>query len=147
MADDEKKETTEVETKETEVEETEVPQGGDLAEILEKLVEAIIPDTKELIEAIKASEGEDRIRAIGQLEGCMRSWGVPIDTYSKMLDDRLAEFSKALDEKLAGVQNSIAQYSAPAGLKGKMGAEKEDVAEPQHYTVYGMSGIRSANYY
>ena len=139
MADDEKKETTEVETKETEVEETEteVPKGGDLAEILEKLVEAIIPDTKELIEAIKASEGEDRIRAIGQLEGCMRSWGVPIDTYSKMLDDRLAEFSKALDDKLAGIQNSIAQYSAPAGLKGKMGAEKEAGAQRQTLTLYG----------
>ena len=139
MADDEKKETTEVETKETEVEETEteVPKGGDLAEILEKLVEAIIPDTKELIEAIKASDGDDRIRAIGQLEGCMRSWGVPIDTYSKMLDDRLAEFSKVLDEKLAGVQNEIAQYSAPSGLKGKMGADKEVGAQRQTLTLYG----------
>lgn len=138
MADDEKKE-TEVETKETEVEETETeaPKGDELGAILEKLVEAIIPDTKELIEAIKASEGEDRIRAIGQLEGCMKMWGVPVEVYSKKLDEKLAEFSKVLDEKLAGVQNEIAQYSAPSGLKGKMGAEKEVGAQRQTLTLYG----------
>ena len=54
-----------------------------------------------------------------------------------MLDDRLAEFSKALDDKLAGIQNSIAQYSAPTGLKGKMGAEKEQGTERQTLTLYG----------
>ena len=106
----------------------------DLGEILETLVEAIIPDTKELIEAIKESEGEDRIRAIGQLEGCIKAWGFPVEAYSKMMDEKLAEFSKALDEKLAGIPT---QYGKPAGLKGHAGADKDVTEERQTVTFYG----------
>lgn len=152
MAEDEvKKETEETKTEETtetedktEVKE-EVPKEGDLAEILETLVEAIIPDTKELIEAIKASEGEDRTRAIGQLEGCMRAWGVPVEVYSKKMDEKLAEFSKALDEKLAGITTQFSKN--PAGLQGHVGADKEITEKRQSVTFSGVNGIRSASYF
>ena len=151
MAEDEVKKETEETTEETtktedktEVKE-EVPKEGDLAEILETLVEAIIPDTKELIEAIKASEGEDRTRAIGQLEGCMRAWGVPVEVYSKQMDEKLAEFSKALDEKLAGITTQFSKN--PAGLQGHVGADKEITEKRQSVTFYGVNGIRSASYF
>ena len=135
MADEEIEKTTEEVKTEDKVEETTETEtkADDLMEILENIVEAIIPDTKELIEAIKESEGEDRIRAIGQLEGCAKSWGLPIEAYSKMVDDKLAEFSKVLDDKLAG----ITQYSKPAGLKGHAGADKEVAEERQTVTFYG----------
>ena len=151
MAEDEVKKETEETTEETtktedktEVKE-EVPKEGDLAEILETLVEAIIPDTKELIEAIKASEGEDRTRAIGQLEGCMKAWGVPVEVYSKKMDEKLAEFSKALDEKLAGITTQFSKN--PAGLQGHVGADKEITEKRQSVTFTGVNGIRSASYF
>lgn len=139
MADEEieKKTTEEVEKTEEETEDKpeETPKSNDdLIEVLEALVEAIIPDTKELIEAIKESEGEDRIRALGQLEGCAKSWGFSIEAYSKAVDEKLAEFSKTLDEKLEGITT---QYSKPAGLKGHAGADKEVAEERQTVTFYG----------
>lgn len=142
MADEEVKTETEVKTEEkgtednTEETETEV-KTDDLLEILRNFVETVIPDSKDLINAVIESEGEDRTRALGRLEGCMSSWGIPIGDFSKVVDDKLAEFSKTLDEKLASVQNEIAQYSRPAGLKGKVGADKETTDERQTVTFYG----------
>ncbi len=112
----------------------------DLLELLARFVSNIIPDTKSLIEAVQASEGEDRTRALGRLEGCMSAWGVPVteEVYSKILDDKLAEFSKTFESKLTDVQNSIAEFSRPAGLKGRAGAEKENPeGKPQTLMTFG----------
>ena len=141
MAEEETKQKTTEETKteETEVTETEAPKDEDLLEMLIGFVEGLIPDTKGLIEGIREAEGEDRVRALGKLEGAMQAWGIPTvaEEYSKAMDDRFAQFEKALDEKLASIQNQVAQYSAPAGLKGKMGADKDQGTERQTLTLYG----------
>lgn len=136
---DEEIEKTETEDKtEVKVKEEEPVKDSDLLDALVAIVEGIIPDTKEIIESIQASEGEDRIRALGQLDGCMRAWGViPVEAYSKAIDDKLATFSKAIDEKLDAVQNQVAQYGAPAGLKGRAGADKADDEKPQTVVCFG----------
>ena len=143
MAEEEVK--TETEVKET-AEETqdEQPQEStqkdqDLLDMLVGFIEGMIPDTKDLIEGIQASEGEDRIRALGKLEGCMQAWGIPTvaEEYSKAMDERFSQFEKALDEKLANIQNQVAQYSNPTGLKGKVGADKEAGEERLTLTFYG----------
>ena len=141
MAEEETKQTTEeTETTETEVEtKTDAPKDEDLLDLLAGFVAGLIPDTKEIIAGIREAEGEDRVRALGKLEGCMQAWGIPIvaEEYSKAMDERLAQFEKSIDEKLANIQNTVAQFSAPTGLKGKMGAEKEAGAERQTLTFYG----------
>lgn len=136
---DEEIEKTETEDKtEVEVKEEEPVKDSDLLDALVAIVEGIIPDTKEIIESIQASEGEDRIRALGQLDGCMRAWGfAPVEAYSKAIDDKLATFSKAIDEKLDAVQNQVAQYGAPTGLKGRAGADKADDEKPQTVVCFG----------
>ena len=144
MADDEMKkevtEETEVETKEEETKsEPEVETKG-LLDILEAFVEALIPEAGDMIKAVNEAEGEEKVRALGRLEGCMAAWGVPCvaEAYSKHLDDKLAEFSKAISDKLDSVQNTVAQYGAPAGLKGKMGAgDKGDDGRPQTIVCFG----------
>lgn len=141
MAEEETKQETKEETttEETEVQ-TEAPKDQDLLDMLVGFIEGLIPDTKGLIEGIRASEGEDRIRALGKLEGAMQAWGIPTvaEEYSKAMDERLAQFEKSLDEKLANIQNQVAQYSAPTGLKGKMGANSnEGKGERQTLTFYG----------
>lgn len=142
MADEEKTEKTteEIVTEEAE-DKTEAPKNNDdLLAVLAGFVEGILPDTKDLIEAIKEAEGEERVRAMGRLEGCMQAWGIPTvaEEYSKAMDERLAQFQKAIDDKLAEIQNQVAQYGAPTGLKGRMGAEKtEGGAERQTLTFYG----------
>lgn len=127
--------------------ETEVDKD-DLLEMLVGFIEGIIPETKDIIAEVQASEGEDKVRALGKLEGCMSAWGfAPAEAFGKVVDDKLAEFAKSLDEKLAGIKTEIAQYGAPTGLKGKMGADKTVESKPQTFTAYGMSGIRTANYF
>lgn len=156
MADtEETKETVE----ETEVEETtekdetktEEPKaaGNDLQDMLVGFIEGLIPETKDIIEEILASEGEDRTRCLGKLEGCMAAWGFdPAQAFGKIVDDKLAEFGKTLDEKLAGINQSITQYAAPAGLKGKMGADKPTQETPRSYvfTTNNKGFDRSALY-
>ena len=138
---EETKQETEVETKTEETEtKTEVPKDNtDLLDMLAGFVAGIIPDTKEIIEGIRKAEGEDRVRALGRLEGCMQAWGYPTvaEEYSKAMNDALAQFEKSLDEKLANIQNQVAEYSKPAGLKGKAGADKEAGAQRQTLTLYG----------
>lgn len=143
MADDEQTKQEEVEVK-TEETETEAPAEGqatagndDLLDTLAKFVGAIIPDSAGLIEAVRASEGDERIRALGRLEGCMSAWGVPTvdEELSKMIDDRLAEFSKTLDDRLAQVQTT--QYGKPDGLKGRAGADKQTEDRPQSLVMFG----------
>ena len=142
MADEEKTEKTteEIVTEEAE-DKTEAPKNNDdLLAVLAGFVEGILPDTKDLIEAIKEAEGEERVRAMGRLEGCMQAWGIPTvaEEYSKAMDERLAQFQKAIDDKLAEIQNQVAQYGAPTGLKGRMGAEKNEGGEQrQTLTFYG----------
>ena len=69
------------------------------------------------------------------------------DNYSKHLDDKLAEFSKAIIEKMDTMQNTVAQYGAPTGLKGKMGADKDAKTEPQVFEFSRQgAGIRTALY-
>lgn len=144
MAEEEKKETEVTETEVTEEPETTVPDSSDLLDSLIAIVEGIIPDTKDIITKVMESEGEDRIHALGELDGCMRAWGfAPVEAYSKALDDKLAAFSKALDEKLDAVQNQVAQYGAPAGLKGHAGADKADEAKPQTIVCFGRGIPRS----
>ena len=141
MAEKETKQETEVETKTEETEtKTEVPKdNADLLDMLAGFVAGIIPDTKEIIEGIREAEGEDRVRALGRLEGCMQAWGYPTvaEEYSKAMNDALAQFEKSIDEKLANIQNQVAEYSKPAGLKGKAGADKEAGAQRQTLTLYG----------
>jgi len=121
-------------------------ETADLFEMLAGFVEALIPETKDIIDEVLASEGEDRVRSLGKLEGCMAAWGIaPVEAYSKAVDEKLAAFGQALDEKLAAFGQAQAQYSAPAGLKGKVGAEKEIAEERQTATFYGGRG-RTALY-
>ena len=136
--------------------ETEVPEGegeqpepkadpDDLLKMLAGFIEKLIPETKDIIGEVLAAEGEDRIRALGKLEGCMAAWGIaPVDEYAKAVDDRLASFQKQLDDTLQAFRQEQAQYSAPSGLKGKVGAEKEIAAERQTVTFYGRG--RTATY-
>lgn len=142
MAEDEKKETVEEKTEEkTEVEEkteTEVPQA-DLIDILERFVETLIPEAGDMIKAVNEAEGEERVRALGRLEGCMSAWGIPTvsEVYSKHFDDKMAEFQKAIIDKMGAIENTVTQYGAPAGLKGKMGADNKTDGEPQKVVCFG----------
>ena len=139
MAEDEiKKETEETTTEETEVEETKVDQK-DLIDILQNFVEALIPEAEEMIKAVNEAEGDERVRALGRLEGCMAAWGIPCvaDAYSKHLDDKLAEFEAKVIDKMTEVKDTVASYAAPTGLKGKMGADKGDDGRPQTIVCFG----------
>ena len=157
MADDEIKkeeveEVTETETETEEPQETETPvedKVDDLVDILGRFVEALIPEAGEMIAAVNEAEGEERVRALGRLEGCMAAWGVPCvaEEYSKHLDDKLAEFSKTILDRMDKMDNTVAQYGAPTGLKGKMGADKDAQTEPQVYEFSRQgAGIRTALY-
>lgn len=157
MADDENKQEVveEVIDKVEETTEEESPaeetteKVDDLVDILGRFVEALIPEAGEMIAAVNEAEGEERVRALGRLEGCMSAWGVPCvaDEYSKHLDDKLAEFSKAILDRMDKMDNTVAQYGAPTGLKGKMGAEKDSKTEPQVYEFSRQgAGIRTALY-
>ena len=155
MADDEiKKEevetVTETETEEPQETETKVEEKvDDLVDILGKFVEALIPEAGEMIAAVNEAEGEERVRALGRLEGCMAAWGVPCvaEEYSKHLDDKLAEFGKTILDRMDTMQNTVAQYGAPTGLKGKMGADKDAKTEPQVFEFSRQgAGIRTALY-
>ena len=145
MAEDEitKKETEETTTEDTEVKDedpkTEETPQADLIDILGKFVEALIPEAEDMIKAVNEAEGEERVRALGRLEGCMSAWGVPCvaEAYSKHLDDKLAEFSKAIIDKMDNMQNTVASYGAPIGLKGKMGADKTDDDKPHTVVCFG----------
>ena len=143
MADDEDKQKTNEDQTAGEDPQAEQPENEpkdkDLLDMLVGFIEGLIPETKDLIAGIQESEGEDRTRALGRLEGCMQAWGFPTvaEEYSKAMDARLASFEKSIDDKLANIQNEIAQYGAPAGLKGKMGAEKEAGAQRQTLVLYG----------
>ncbi len=148
MADEQDKK-DEVETTETEAEETtEAPvrDNADLLELLIPFVSGLIPDSKAILDEVMGAEGEDRIRALGKLEGCMGAFGfapetmVDAETFSKVLDERLTAFSKTVDEKIAGLQNTIARFSAPTGLKGHAGAEKNVAEKPPTVTFYGGRG-------
>jgi hypothetical protein len=141
-----------IEKKENEVSEGEgeqpEPQADpeDLLKMLAGFIEKLIPETKDFIGEVLAAEGEDRIRALGKLEGCMAAWGIaPVDEYAKAVDEKLATFQKQLDDTLQAFTQAQAQFSAPSGLKGKMGAEKEIAAERQTATYYGGRG-RTALY-
>lgn len=113
-------------------------ETADLFEMLAGFVEALIPETKDIIDEVLASEGDDRVRSLGKLEGCMAAWGIaPVEAYSKAVDEKLAAFGQTLDEKLAAFGQAQAQFSAPNGLKGKMGADKTVTEERQTVTVYG----------
>lgn len=117
---------------------TETIETDDLLKMLAGFIEKLIPETKDIISEVLAAEGEDRIRALGKLEGCMAAWGIaPVDEYAKAVDDRLASFQKQLDSTLQAFAQAQAQFSAPTGLKGKMGAEKEVAEERQTATFYG----------
>lgn len=139
MAEDEIKKETEETTEETEVkEETKVDQK-DLIDILQNFVEALIPEAEEMIKAVNEAEGDERVRALGRLEGCMAAWGIPCvaDAYSKHLDDKLAEFEAKVIDKMTEVKDTVASYAAPTGLKGKMGADKGDDGRPQTIVCFG----------
>ena len=133
-----------IEKKGTEVSEEEgdkpEPKGDpdDLLKMLAGFIEKLIPEAEDIIAEVMAAEGEDRIRALGKLEGCMAAWGIaPVDEYAKAVDDRLASFQKQLDDTLQAWKQEQAQFSAPTGLKGKMGADKAVTEERQTVTVYG----------
>lgn len=145
MADTEETKET-VETKETEEEpeqgesKEDVVKTDDLLEMLVGFIEGIIPETTDIIAEVQASEGEEKVRALGKLEGCMAAWGfVPVQDFGKLVDDKLSEFSKALDQKLDALSQTVTQYSAPAGLKGKMGADKAVQETPRSYTFASKS--------
>ena len=139
-----------VETKETEeVEETPKDdkaetKSDELLQMLAGFIEGLIPETKDIIAEVQASEGEDKVRALGKLEGCMAAWGfIPVEDFAKAIDGKLAEFSKTLDEKLESISQSVAQYGAPAGLKGKVGADKgTDGDKPQTIRCFGRGFTR-----
>lgn len=123
---------------ETAAEEPQEPAKDELLDMLVGFIEGLIPESKDIIEEVRASEGEAKARALGKLEGCMSALGFNIpraEEYAKAVDDRLSAFSKALDEKLATI--APAQYGAPTGLKGRMGADKEIAEERQTATFYG----------
>ena len=115
----------------------------DLLELLVGFVEGMIPDTKELIEAVQASEGEEHTRALGRLEGCMSAWGFPIvaEAYTKAMDEKLTAFGKSIDDKIADLQNQVAEFGRPAGLKGHAGADKADEGEKPHSIVCFGRGV------
>ncbi len=123
-----------------------VNDNADLLDLLIPFVSGLIPDTKDLIKGVMESEGDDRIRALGKLEGCMGAYGfntgsmMDAEAYGKLLDEKLTAFSKAEDERMAKIQESIAQFSAPTGLKGHAGAEKNVKEKPQTVTFYGGHG-------
>ena len=152
MADEEiNKEVEETKT-ETEIKdetsETEVP-AKDLVDILSTFVEALIPEAEEMIKAVNEAEGDERVRALGRLEGCMAAWGVPCvaEAYSKHLDDRLAEFEAKIIDKMTEVKDTVTSYAAPTGLKGKMGADKDAQTKPPVYEFSKQgAGIRTALY-
>lgn len=154
MADDTEIKTTE-EVK-TEAEDAPVQTHEDLVEMLGAFVGQLIPEAGDLIKAVQNSEGDARAFALGRLSGCMEAYGAPApateevetttevtedaeptaekaEDYSKKLDDRLEQFAKRLDD----IEQAQAQYSAPAGLKGKMGAEKEVADTRQTVTYFG----------
>lgn len=142
---DKVEETTE---EESSVEET-TEKADDLVDILGRFVEALIPEAGEMIAAVNEADGEERIRALGRLEGCMQTYGVPCvaDEYSKHLDDKLAEFSKTILDRMDKMDNTVAQYGAPTGLKGRMGADKDAKTEPQVFEFSRQgAGIRTALY-
>ena len=118
---------------------TKEPEQADLIDILEKFVETLIPEAEDMIKAVNEAEGEERVRALGRLEGCMSAWGVPCvaEAYSKHLDDKLAEFGKELMDKMGNIENTVASYGAPTGLKGRMGADKADEGKPQTVVCFG----------
>lgn len=113
-------------------------ETADLFAMLAGFVEALIPETKDIIDEVLASEGDDRVRSLGKLEGCMAAWGIaPVEAYSKAVDEKLAAFGQTLDEKLAAFGQAQAQYGAPAGLKGKLGAEKAAEEKPISIACFG----------
>ena len=140
---DEDKQKEVTETTETETTEVTAQDNKDLLELLIPFVSGLIPDSKAILDEVMGAEGEDRIRALGKLEGCMGAFGftpetmVDAEAYAKVLDERLTAFSKTVDEKIAGLQNTIAQFSAPTGLKGHAGAEKQEAADRPTVTFYG----------
>lgn len=115
----------------------EEPKADELLEMLAGFIEGLIPETKDIIAEVRASEGEDKVRALGKLEGCMSAWGIPIGDYAKAVDDRLAEFGRTLDEKLTAIEQAQTQYGAPTGLKGKMGADKAAEEKPISIACFG----------
>ena len=139
MAEDEIKQEVEETTEETEVKEDTKVDQKDLVDILQNFVEALIPEAEEMIKAVNEAEGDERVRALGRLEGCMSAWGVPCvaEAYSKHLDDRMAEFQKAIIDKMGAIESTVASYAAPTGLKGKMGADKGDDGRPQTIVCFG----------
>lgn len=128
----------EVETK-TEAEDTPAQDNSDLLDKLIEVVGAMIPGASDIIDEVMAAEGEDRIHAMGKLDGCMEAWGlVPtMEAYSKMLDEKLATYSKGIQDQMTDLANQAAQFSAPAGLKGRAGADKADEAKPQAIVCFG----------
>ena len=129
---------TEVEVKDGE-ETTSTPDNSDLLDQLVKIVGAIIPGASDIIKEVMDSEGEDRIRALGKLDGCMEAWGIvpTMEAYSKMLDEKLATYSKGIQDQTTDLANQAAQFSAPAGLKGRAGADKADEGRPQAIVCFG----------
>lgn len=128
----------EVETK-TEAEDTPAQDNSDLLDKLIEVVGAMIPGASDIINEVMAAEGEDRIHAMGKLDGCMEAWGlVPsMEAYSKMLDEKLATYSKGIQDQMTDLANQAAQFSAPAGLKGRAGADKADEVKPQTVVCFG----------
>lgn len=115
-------------------------ETDDLLELLAHFIGEMIPDTKPLIEEAMGAEGEERIRALGKIEGCMQTFGIPTvaEAYSKAMDEKLTAFGASIDEKLKDLQNQVAQYSStPDGVKGRGGADKEVAEERQTITFYG----------
>lgn len=142
MTDEEKKteeikeETTETKVEES-AEETATQDNGDLLDVLIKIVGGMIPDAEETIKEVLGAEGEERVRALGRLEGCMSSWGL-MPEFSKAIDEKMAAFEKALDEKLEGMTSQLAQFSAPTGLQGHGGAGiKETASAPKTVCTFG----------
>lgn len=128
----------EVETK-TEAEDTPAQDNSDLLDKLIEVVGAMIPGASDIIDEVMAAEGEDRIHAMGKLDGCMEAWGlVPsMEAYAKMLDEKLATYSKGIQDQMTDLANQAAQFSAPAGLKGRAGADKADEGKPQAIVCFG----------
>lgn len=140
MTDEEIKDKTETEVEVKDGEETtSAPDNSDLLDQLVKIVGAMIPGASDIIKEVMDSEGEDRIRALGKLDGCMEAWGIVpgIEAYAKVLDDKLATFSKGIQDQLTELTNQTAQFSAPAGLKGRAGADKADEGRPQAVVCFG----------
>lgn len=136
MTEEEIKEEVEVKTEE---EDTTAPDNSDLLDKLIEVVGAMIPGASDIINEVMAAEGEDRIHAMGKLDGCMEAWGlVPtMEAYSKMLDEKLATYSKGIQDQMTDLANQAAQFSAPAGLKGRAGADKADEGKPQAIVCFG----------